>query len=154
MDHAILTNPVPLSCVSGGIGFGPLAVGPRWIAYSGSPFDVPDSGRVSPQQLTPSSSFPGPASNGSLVAHYAKESSKQIAAGIVTLGDMGYRKLSRYYSDLLPDGSNSQAGGGRLRIQGTVNSQLYDEENIGMVMSLYISGSHYGSSSYLSYDRW
>ncbi|KAL2523665.1 Autophagy-related protein 18f [Abeliophyllum distichum] len=120
-QYTILTNPVVTGeCGSGGIGFGPLAVGPRWMAYSGSPVAIPNSGRVSPQHLTPSASFPSPASNGSLVAHYAKESSKQFAAGIVTLGDMGYKKLSRYYSELLPDGSKSQPGSTRAESVGMV----------------------------------
>lgn len=137
-DYTILTYPISMSCGSGSIGFGPLAVGPRWIAYSGSPIDVSDSGRVNPQKLTPSSSFPSPASNGSLVAHYAKESSKQIAASIVTLGDIGYKKLSRYYSDFLPDGNNSQAGSARTRVQGTVSGQLHDAKSVGMVMLFYL----------------
>ncbi|KAL3508537.1 hypothetical protein ACH5RR_027938 [Cinchona calisaya] len=134
MEYNILTNPVPMGCGCGGIGFGPLAVGPRWLAYSGSPVDISNSGRVSPQQLIPSASFPGPASNGSLVAHYAKESSKQLAAGLMTLGDMGYKKLSRYYSELLPDGNNSQSGNPRLIGLGVANGQLHDEENVGMVI--------------------
>jgi hypothetical protein len=84
MEYTILTNPIVMGCPgSGGIGYGPLAVGPRWIAYSGSPVVVSNSGRVSPQHLMPSASFPGFPSNGSMVAHYAKESSKQLAAGIV-----------------------------------------------------------------------
>lgn len=137
-DYAILTYPISMSYGSGSIGFGPLAVGPRWIAYSGSPIGVSNSGRVTPQKLTPSSfPGPGPASNGSLVAHYAKESSKQIAASIVTLGDIGYKKLSRYYSDFLPDGNNSQTGSARPRVQGTVNGQLHDAESVGMVMLFY-----------------
>jgi hypothetical protein len=45
--------------------------------------------------------------NGNLVAHYAKESSKQISAGIVTLGDMGYKTLTKYCSELLTDGGSS-----------------------------------------------
>lgn len=123
---------------SGGIGYGPLAVGPRWLAYSGSPVVVSNSGRVSPQHLTPSASF---SSNGSLVAHYAKESSKHLAAGIVTLGDMGYKKLSRYYSELLPD-SNSPLlmGSPGVKGNGTVSGHLTDADNIGMVHK-YLSNS-------------
>ncbi|GMY31425.1 autophagy-related protein 18f isoform X2 [Fagus crenata] len=90
---------------------------------------------VSPQHLMPSASFPGFPSNGSLVAHYAKESSKQLAAGIVTLGDMGYKKLSRYCSELLPDGNTSvQSGSPGWKGNGTVNGHLTDAENIGMVI--------------------
>lgn len=121
------------------MGFGPLAVGPRWMAYTGNPVAVSNCGRVNPQHLTPSASFPTWGANGSLVAHYAKESSKQLAAGIVTLGDMGYKKLSRYYSELRPDGNGSQAGGAHLKIQGFTNGHLPEAESVGMVLLLTIA---------------
>ncbi|KAJ4832445.1 hypothetical protein Tsubulata_017108 [Turnera subulata] len=132
-EYTILTNPIVVGSPGfGGVGYGPLAVGPRWVAYSGSPVAASNSGRVSPQHLTPSASFP---SNGSLVAHYAKESSKQLAAGIVTLGDMGYKKLSRYCSELLPDSHGSvQSGSPGLKVNGTVNGHFADADNIGMVV--------------------
>ncbi|EOY12608.1 Autophagy 18 F isoform 5, partial [Theobroma cacao] len=132
MEYTLLTNPIVTGCPSsGGIGYGPLAVGPRWLAYSGSPVVASNCGRVSPQHLTPSASFSGFSSNGSLVAHYAKESSKQLAAGIVTLGDIGYKKLSRY----LPDSYNSlQSGSPGSKANGIVNGHLPDAENIGMVI--------------------
>lgn len=135
-EYTILTNPIATGCpTSGGISCGPLAVGPRWLAYSGSPVAVSNSGRVSPQHMVPSASFSGCPSNGSLVAHYAKESSKQLAAGIVTLGDMGYKKLSRYYSELLPDSNNShQLGSPGWKGNGTVNGHLTDADNVGMVI--------------------
>ncbi|KAJ6887038.1 autophagy-related protein 18f-like [Populus alba x Populus x berolinensis] len=135
-EYTILTNPMVMgSPGSGGIGYGPLAVGPRWLAYSGSPVVVSNSGRVSPQHLTPSVSFSGFTSNGSLVAHYAKESSKQLAAGIVTLGDMGYKRLSRYCSELLPDSHGSlQSGSPSWKSNGTVNGYFPDADNIGMVV--------------------
>lgn len=134
-DYTILTNPIITVCPgSGGIGYGPLAVGPRWLAYSGSPVVVSNSGRVCPQHLLPSASFPGFPSNGSMVAHYAKESSKQLATGIVNLGDMGYKKLSRYCSELLPDNNASmQSGNPGSKSNGTVNILLTDVENVGMV---------------------
>ncbi|XP_040931969.1 autophagy-related protein 18f isoform X2 [Gossypium hirsutum] len=130
-EFSILTNPIVSGFPgSGGIGCGPLAVGPRWLAYSGSPVPGSDCGRVSPQHLTPSASFPGFSSNGSLVAHYAKESSKQLASGIVTLGDMGYKKLSRY----LPDSYNYlQSGGPGWKGNGTVNGHLVGVDNVGML---------------------
>ncbi|XP_057950223.1 autophagy-related protein 18f [Malania oleifera] len=135
-EYTILTNPIFSGCVgSGGIGYGPLAVGCRWMAYSGSPVVVSNSGRVNPQHLAPSASFPSSTANGSLVAHYAKESSKQLAAGIVTLGDMGYKKFSRYCSELLPDGNSSlqsvSAGG---KVNGTINGHLPDADSVGMVI--------------------
>ncbi|CAL5405677.1 unnamed protein product [Camellia sinensis] len=136
-EYTLLTNPIVTGCSGfGGIGYGPLAVGPRWLAYSGSPVAVSNVGCVSPQHLTPSASFSGSSSNGSLVAHYAKESSKQLAAGIVTLGDMGYKKLSRYFSELLPDSNNSaQSRSPSLKINGTVNGRFPDAENVGMVIA-------------------
>jgi len=135
-EYILLTNPIVMSCPgSGGIGFGPLAVGPRWLAYSGSPAVIASSGRVSPHHLTPSASFPGFSSNGSLVAHYAKESSKHLAAGIVTLGDMGYKKLSSYCSELLPDNSCSiQSVNSSTKGNGIIHGHSTDVESVGMVI--------------------
>ena len=127
-EYTILTNPMVSECVgSGGVGYGPLAVGARWLAYSGSPVVVLNSGRVMPEILTPSSVL-STSPNGSLVAHYAMESSKQLANGFKTLGDIGYKKLSKYCSELLLDGNN-------LR-KSPVNVHLPDSENTGMVCSL------------------
>lgn len=139
-EYTILTNPIVTgSLSSGSVGYGPLAVGPRWLAYSGSPVVVSNCGRVSPQHLTTSASFSGPVSNGSLVAHFARESSKQLAAGIVSLGDIGYKKLSRYCSELLPDSNNlthSGSPGPGWKGNGTVNAHLPDGDGIGMVYFL------------------
>ncbi|OIW08299.1 hypothetical protein TanjilG_02975 [Lupinus angustifolius] len=107
--YTLSTNPIVLSyCGSGGMGYGLLAVGPRWLAYSGSLVTASTSRCVSPQHLTPSASFPGFSSNGSLLAHHCKESSKQFAAGIATLGDMG--------------------------TNGVIDSHSLDVDNIGMVI--------------------
>ncbi|KAL3639928.1 hypothetical protein CASFOL_014896 [Castilleja foliolosa] len=134
-EYTILINPVTTGSYGfSNIGVGPLAVGPRWMAYSGSAVLISNSRCVSPQHLTPSSSFPGHASNGSLVAHYARESSKHLAAGIVTLGDMGYKKLSRYYSELLPEGNNGQTGTVRVKMHSVANGHSPDAENVGMVI--------------------
>ncbi|CAN4102774.1 unnamed protein product [Withania somnifera] len=134
-EYTIVTNPVVTGfSASGNIGVGPLAVGPRWIAYSGSPVSVSNSGRVNPQHLTPSASFPSPAPNGSLVAQYAKESSRQLAAGIVTLGDIGYKKLSRYCSELRPDGNSSQPVNARVKLSGAANGHFQDVDSVGMVI--------------------
>ncbi|KAL0362777.1 UNVERIFIED_CONTAM: Autophagy-related protein 18f [Sesamum calycinum] len=133
-EYTVLTNPVATgSYGSGSIGFGPLAVGPRWMAYSGSPVVISNFGHVSPQCLNPSTSFPCPSSHGNLVAHYAKESSKQLAAGIVTLGDMGYKKLSRYYSELLPEGNHCQSGTTHEKVHGVANGHLTDADSVGML---------------------
>ncbi|XWS57601.1 hypothetical protein CRYUN_Cryun09bG0187700 [Craigia yunnanensis] len=91
------------------IGYGPMAVGPRWLAYASNNPLQSNTGRLSPQNPTPS---PGVSpstspSSGSLVARYAMESSKQLAAGLINLGDIGYKTLSKYYQDLIPDGSGS-----------------------------------------------
>lgn len=135
-EYTILTNPVvPGGPGSGGMGYGPLALGPRWLAYSGSPVEVSSAGYVSPQHLTPSATFPNASSNGSRVAHYAKESSKHLAAGIVTLGDIGYKKLSRYCSELRHDSNHpleSGVTGGKAN--GIVNRRPPSMDNVGMVI--------------------
>ncbi|KAE8637215.1 hypothetical protein CSA_021118 [Cucumis sativus] len=136
-EHIILTNPVVSGFPGsgGGMGYGPLALGPRWLAYSGSPILLSNTGRVVPQHLKPSASFSHSSSNGSLVAHYAKESSKHLAAGIVTLGDKGIKKLSRYYSELLPESNNSlQSGAQGLKGIGTLNGHMADADSIGMAI--------------------
>ncbi|KAG5570188.1 hypothetical protein H5410_059954 [Solanum commersonii] len=134
-EYTVVTNPV-ITGFSGfcSTGVGPLALGPRWMAYSGSPVSISNSGHINPQHLTPSASFPSLAPNGSLIAHYAKESSKQLAAGIVTLGDIRYKKLARYYSDLSPDSNCSQSGTACGKISGTANGHLPGADNVGMVI--------------------
>ncbi|KAB1203013.1 Autophagy-related protein 18g [Morella rubra] len=135
---SVLTYPVPQLAGQGttgvNVGYGPMAVGPRWLAYASNNPLVSNMGRLSPQNLTPSpgvspSTSPG---SGSLVARYAMESSKQLAAGIINLGDMGYKTLSKYYQELLPDGSNSpvspNSGWKVGRHAGT------DTDNAGMVV--------------------
>lgn len=130
-EYTILTSPIvsPISC------YGPLALGPRWIAYAGSPVPVPNTGRVSPQLLSLSPLVPPPGSNGSVVAYYAKESSKQLAAGIVTLGDVGYKKLSKYCSDLIPNGNGTiKQGNSGFKANGATNGHAIDSEYAGMVI--------------------
>ncbi|KAF5455118.1 hypothetical protein F2P56_024729, partial [Juglans regia] len=135
---SVLTYPVPQLAGQGAagvnVGYGPMAVGPRWLAYASNNPLVSNMGRLSPQNLTPSpgvspSTSPG---SGSLVARYAKESSKQLASGIINLGDLGYKTLSKYYQELLPDGSNSpvspNSGWKVGRHSGT------DMDNAGMVV--------------------
>ncbi|TVU34857.1 hypothetical protein EJB05_16711 [Eragrostis curvula] len=130
-DYTVLTSPT-VAQIS---GFGPLGLGPRWIAYSGIPVPVPDTGRVSPQLLSLSPFVPPPGSNGSVVAYYAKESSKQLAAGIVTLGDVGYKKLSKYCSDFIPNGHATvkQRNSG-YKTNGAMNGHRIDSEYAGMVI--------------------
>lgn len=117
------------------IGYGAVAVGPRWLAYAANQPVISNTGRVSPQHLTPSpgvSPSTSPA-NGSLVAHYAKESSKQIAAGIVSLGDTGYKTLSRYYSEFLPEGAGSPVLGSPIQ-KNCCNGHPHELEHAGTVI--------------------
>ncbi|KAG0483440.1 hypothetical protein HPP92_011524 [Vanilla planifolia] len=120
------------------IGYGPMAIGPRWMAYASNNPLLSNTGRLSPQNLTPSpgvspSTSPG---NGSLVARYAMESSKQLAAGILNLGDMGYKTLSKYYQEFVPDGSYSPLSSNSVRRTGRNPSSGHPNEadNAGMVM--------------------
>ncbi|KAE8726383.1 Autophagy-related protein 18h [Hibiscus syriacus] len=110
---SVLTYPVPQAGGQGmlriNVGYGPMAVGPRWLAYASNSPLLSNTNRLSPQNLTPSpgiSPSTSPSSGG-LVARYAMESSKQLAAGLINLGDMGYKTWSKYYQDYIPDGSGS-----------------------------------------------
>ena len=136
LDYTLLTSPI-VSPIS---GYGPLGLGPRWIAYSGSPVPVPNTGRVSPQLLGLSPIVPPPGSNGSVVAYYAKESSKQLAAGIVTLGDVGYKKLSRYYSDMIPNGNgNIKQGNAGFKANGVTKRGKRSKHSLSLSLSLSLS---------------
>ena len=46
-EYIVLTSPTAAQI----LGYGPLGLGPRWIAYSGIPVPVLGTGRVSPQLL-------------------------------------------------------------------------------------------------------
>ncbi|XP_078179016.1 autophagy 18h-like protein isoform X2 [Carex rostrata] len=134
---SVLTYPIQ-STGGVNIGYGPMAVGPRWLAYATNSPLLPSTGRLSPQNLTPSpgvspSTSPG---NGNLVARYAMESSKQLAAGIINLGDMGYKTLSKYCHELLPDGSNSPLSSSPSRRAGKLPSTVHpiEADNAGMVV--------------------
>ncbi|KAL6610199.1 hypothetical protein ACP70R_040168 [Stipagrostis hirtigluma subsp. patula] len=120
------------------IGYGPMTVGSRWLAYATNTPLLSNTGRLSPQNLTPS---PGVSpstspSSGSLVARYAMESSKQIAAGIINLGDMGYKTLSKYCQELRPDGSNTPLSSSPGRKSGRIPSSVHplEADNAGMVV--------------------
>ncbi|XP_022727651.1 autophagy-related protein 18g-like isoform X2 [Durio zibethinus] len=135
---SVLTYPVPQLAGQGAVGinvgYGPMAVGPRWLAYASNNPLLSNTGVLSPQKLAPSlgvspSTSPG---GSSLVARFAMESSKHLATGMINLGDMGYRTLSKCYQELLPDGSNSPVSQNSVwkvgRLTGT------DMDNAGMVV--------------------
>ncbi|KAJ6928850.1 autophagy-related protein 18h-like isoform X1 [Populus alba x Populus x berolinensis] len=136
---SVLTYPVPQlggqGMVGVNIGYGPMAVGPRWLAYASDNPLVLNTGRLSPQSLTPlgvsPSSSPG---SGSLVARYAMESSKQLATGLINLGDMGYKTLSRYCQDLMPDGSSSPVSSNSSWKVGRGATNSADTDTAGMVV--------------------
>ncbi|XP_022758103.1 autophagy-related protein 18g-like isoform X2 [Durio zibethinus] len=135
---SVLTYPVPQLAGQGAVGvnvgYGPMAVGPRWLAYASNNPLLSNTGRLSPQNLTPSPGVSPSTSPGgsSLVARYAMESSKHLATGLINLGDMGYRTLSKCCQELLPDGSNSPVSQNSVwkvgRLAGT------DMDNAGMVV--------------------
>ncbi|KAF2314934.1 hypothetical protein GH714_037209 [Hevea brasiliensis] len=134
---SVLTYPVPQLAGQGtvgvNLGYGPMAVGPRWLAYASNNPLVSNNTRLSPQNLTPSGVSPSTSPGGSsLVARYAMESSKQLATGIINLGDMGYRTLSKYYQELLPDGSNSPVSSNSGWKVGRLAGS--DMDNAGMVV--------------------
>ncbi|XP_076890513.1 autophagy-related protein 18g-like [Bidens hawaiensis] len=132
---AVPTYLVPRSRGQGMVGvnfgYGPLTVGPRWLAYSSNKLLVSNTGHLSPKNLTPGISPSTSPSNGSLVARYAMESSKQLAAGIITLGDKGYKKISKYYPDMLQDRPMSPTNSNP---NWKVRSSSSDVDNAGMVI--------------------
>uniref|UniRef100_A0A2P2MCT1 Uncharacterized protein MANES_01G211900 n=1 Tax=Rhizophora mucronata TaxID=61149 RepID=A0A2P2MCT1_RHIMU len=135
---SVLTYPVPQLAGQGAvgvnIGYGPMAVGPRWLAYASNNPLVSSAGRLSPQNLSPSPGVSPSTSPGgsSLIARYAMESSKQLANGIINLGDVGYKTLTKYYHDLLPDGSNSPVSSSSGRKVGRFAGT--DVDSAGMVI--------------------
>ncbi|XP_027363430.1 autophagy-related protein 18g-like isoform X2 [Abrus precatorius] len=124
---SVLTYPVPQLAGQGtagvNVGYGPMAVGSRWLAYPSNNPLPSNVGCLSPQNLSPSpgvspSTSPG---SGSLVARYAMESSKHLAAGII-----------KYCQELLPDGSNSPVPSNSGWKIGRVTGS--DMDNAGMVV--------------------
>ncbi|KAG8068790.1 hypothetical protein GUJ93_ZPchr0005g15074 [Zizania palustris] len=61
---------------------------------------------------------------------------KHIAAGIINLGDMGYKTLSKYCQELLPDGSGSPLSSSPGRRSGKLPSSVHplEADNAGMVV--------------------
>ncbi|GER24789.1 homolog of yeast autophagy 18 (ATG18) G [Striga asiatica] len=107
----VVTYPVPRVGDQGGFGintgYGPMSVGSRWLAYPPNRPFLLNTGRVSPKTLASSVSPSTSPGSSSAMARYAVESSRNLAAGLLTLGDIGYKKLSKYYPELLPDSPSS-----------------------------------------------
>ncbi|XP_073525991.1 uncharacterized protein [Phyllobates terribilis] len=104
---SVLTYPVSQM---GNVGCGPMALGHRWLAYPSNNPPLLNTGHLSPKSAcssTGSIASTSPSRN-SVMARYAMESGWHLAAGIVNLGDKGFQTISKYYQDLLPDGSNTQ----------------------------------------------
>ncbi|KAE9611951.1 putative transcription factor WD40-like family [Lupinus albus] len=136
---SVLTYPVPQLGGHGqvgiNIGYGPMSVGPRWLAYASNNPLLSNTGRLSPQSLTPPSVSPSTSpSSGNLVARYAMESSKHLAAGLINLSDMGYQKLSKYYQDLIPDGSSSPVSSNSSWKVNRVTSNSTETDMAGVVV--------------------
>ncbi|KAM7253993.1 hypothetical protein ACFE04_031675 [Oxalis oulophora] len=128
---SVLTYPVPQLQSMVNVGYGPMAVGPRWLAYASNSPIISNTG---PQSLTPSPGVSPSTSPGgnSLVARYAMESGKQLASGLMNLGDMGYKTLSKYCQELLPDGSSSPMSPNSAWKIGRLAGS--DVDNAGMVV--------------------
>ncbi|GAB4855496.1 hypothetical protein Ancab_024114 [Ancistrocladus abbreviatus] len=136
---SVLTYPVPQLGGPGmggiNIGYGPMDVGPRWLAYASNNPLLTSTGRLSPQSLTSPGASPSTSpSSGSLVARYAMESSKQLAAGLINLGDMGYKTLSKYCQELIPDGPSSPVISSSGWKVGKASSHSAETDTAGMVV--------------------
>ncbi|XP_047315836.1 autophagy-related protein 18h-like isoform X2 [Impatiens glandulifera] len=135
---SVLTYPVPqigVGPIAVNVGYGPMAVGPRWLAYASNNPLSSNTGRLSPQSLTPPGVSPSTSpGSGSLMARYAMESSKQLAAGLINLGDMSYKTFTKYYHEHFPDGSSSPIRSNSGRIVGRISTQSTEMDNAGVVV--------------------
>ncbi|XP_020211839.1 autophagy-related protein 18g [Cajanus cajan] len=124
---SVLSYPVPQLAGQGttgvNVGYGPMTVGPRWLAYASNNPLPSNLGCLSPQNcsaspgISPSTS----PSSGSLVARYAMESSRHLASGII-----------KYCQELLPDGSSSPvASNSGVKVNRVTG---IDADNAGMVV--------------------
>ncbi|GJP57778.1 hypothetical protein CLOP_g17372 [Closterium sp. NIES-67] len=132
---SVLTHPHPLPPSLPGIArtspHGALALGPRWLAYpSNQPLAPHITTAPLPSSASSSSAAAAAAAAGAagagaaLVAHYAKESGKQLAGGIAALGDLGVRTVSKYWTDMVTDSATgsgvSTASGGSSGASGVL----------------------------------
>ncbi|KAG9151773.1 hypothetical protein Leryth_002057 [Lithospermum erythrorhizon] len=135
---SVLTHPIPqlggLGTTGVNNGYGPMAVGPRWLAYASNNPLHSNTGRLSPQSISPSPGISPSTSpsSGQLVARYAVESSKHLAAGLINLGDMGYKTFSKYCHEFLPDGSGSPVSSSASWKAGRNTSHSTDADAAGM----------------------
>ncbi|CAH8297896.1 unnamed protein product [Eruca vesicaria subsp. sativa] len=74
-EYIIVTNSIAYGSL--GVGYGPLAVGPRWIAYSGTRVADSSSTPFTPELIT----LPSPS-----IGQIARDSSRQIATGFRNIG--------------------------------------------------------------------
>ncbi|CAJ1906934.1 unnamed protein product [Sphenostylis stenocarpa] len=124
---SVLTYPVPQLAGQGtagvNVGYGPMAVAPRWLAYASNNPLPSNLGCLSPQNISASSGISPSTtpSNGSLVARYAMESSRHLAAGII-----------KYCQEMLPDGSSSPMPSNLAVKVNRVTG--IDADNVGMVV--------------------
>lgn len=99
----VVTYPVPRVSEQGasGIntGYGPMAVGPRWLAYPPNRPFMLHTGRVSSQSLVSNISTSTSPGSSKMLVRYAVEPGKHLANGLLT----GCKKLSRYCPELLAD---------------------------------------------------
>ncbi|KAK7337831.1 hypothetical protein VNO77_18418 [Canavalia gladiata] len=163
---SVVTHPVPQlggpGMVGINIGYGPMAVGPRWLAYASNNCLLSNTGSVSPQSMSFPAVNPSTSpSNGNLFARYAKESGKHLAAGLINLSDLGYKTLSKYYQDLLPDGSNYPVSSNSSRQVSRYASHPAETDTAGVVVIKdFVSGAvvaqfraHNSPISALCFDR-
>ncbi|CAH8382842.1 unnamed protein product [Eruca vesicaria subsp. sativa] len=124
---SVLSYPVPQLGNQGvSVGYGPMTVGPRWLSYASNNPLSSSIGRLSPQNVTPPGVSPSTSpSGGNLVARYAMESSKHLAAGLLNLGDKGYKTISKYCQDLKHDvpGTSLSSSSGRKVGRGSSSAE-------------------------------
>ncbi len=68
-------------CFRSVLPVGPLALGPRWLAYASTEAPSAGAGRAAPQPLL--SGSPGGGGGAAMVAHYAKLGGKHLAHGVM-----------------------------------------------------------------------
>lgn len=130
-EYSILTHHVVSDRLGARtVGYGPTAVGARWLAYSGTPIANSSDYHIRHQDISPAAVA---YSDGSLVTNFARESSKMLALGLVTLGDIGYRTVSKYYLDLVGVNNIQTGNGNSLDRNDNLHRDPAEVEQAGMV---------------------